>query len=278
MISIRRRAVVTGGCAAFALASQRPSAETMALRLGGTGMALAAMRRVAAAFAAATPGMAAVVLPSLGTSGGLAAARAGALDLALLARPLADGERAEGFDELPYARTPLAFVTSGGGTTAGVTLAEVAAILRGEITTWPDGSRLRLVRRDRSDADWQLLRRISPEMESAIDAAWQRPGVLTVGTDQENAEALGALRGSFGAMAIGQLRAEGLRLRPLLLDGVAPEVAPMRAHRYPLSRTLHVAWHGEPASAPASFLAFLQGEVAGAILLGLGHDRPGQSS
>ena len=85
------------------------------------------------------------VLPSLGTGGGLAAVAAGAIDLALAARPLNDAERAKGLQRLAYARTPIAFVTHPDVGVRGITLAEVAAD--------PGGPHARMAERNANPAD-----------------------------------------------------------------------------------------------------------------------------
>lgn len=241
------------------------------LRFGGTGMALAAMRQVGDAFATRHPGVSIEVLPSLGTGGGLAAVAAGAIDVALSARPLTAAEQARQLHAAAYARTPIAFVTHAETAVRGIQSADVTRILSGGMMAWPDGTPLRLIRREPSDADWTMLRSLSPAMEQAVAVALQRPGLLTVATDQDNADALERMRGSFGALSLGQLRAELRRLIPLELDGVPPTVSNIAAGRYALSRTLHITWHGEPTRTLASFLAFLSGEEARELLTRLDH-------
>ncbi len=260
---------------ASGIAAVRPVRATEThLRIGGTGMALAAMRVVGRSFASRHPGIEVEVLPSLGTSGGLSAVTAGAIDLALSARPLNDIERARGLYDAQYARTPIAFVTHLQTVVGGVGLSEIERILKGEVNAWPDGSPIRVVRREPSDADWNLLRRLSPDLELSVQLALKRPGLLTVGTDQENADALQRMRGSFGMVSVGQLKAEDLRLKPLKLDGVAPDVESIASGRYPLSRSLNIAWSGEPRMLLADFVAFLREPEGRAILLRLGHDVP----
>jgi phosphate transport system substrate-binding protein len=104
-----------------------------------------------------------------------------------------------------------------------------------------------------------------------VQVALARPGLLTPATDQENGDALERLPGSFGAMSIGQLRAEARRLTPLILDGEAPTVEAMAGKRYKLARTLYVAARSQPTEAAARFLAFLATEQAGELLTKLGH-------
>lgn len=269
-----RRAVPAVVASVLATPILAPRAEEAVLRAGGTGMVLAAMRRLGALYAALHPGRSVEFLPSLGTGGGIRAVLARAIDLGLLARPLLPEEAARGLRARAFARTAIAIVTGGGTTSAGITLDQFGAILRGEVTTWPEGNRLRLVRREASDADWQLLAALSPEMARSVAIAHRRPGLVTAGTDQENAEALQAMAGSIGMMSIGQLRAEALRLRPLALDGVAPDLAAVESGRYPLSRTLHVAWTADAAPGVAPFLDFLAGDEARTTLLNLGYGPP----
>ena len=245
--------------------------EPVPLRIGGTGMALAAMRQIGDAFTAARPLATVKILPSLGTGGGLAAVTAGAIDVAVTARPPNDAERAKGLKYLAYAQTPLAFVTHPDAGVSGVTMAEVAAILTGRLLGWPNGTVIRLIRREPSDADWSLLRTLSAGMAEAVQSALERPGLLTPATDQDNADSLERLPGSFGTMSIGQLRAESRHVTPLTLDGAPPTVEAIADRSYKLARTLYVAWRDQPTEEVARFLAFLAIGQTGELLTRLGH-------
>lgn len=272
----RRRIVMCGvafaALSAFIGSTRRaPAAEPGGIRIGGTGMALATMRQIGQSFAAASPETSVNVLPSLGTGGGLAAVAGAAIDLALSARALNDAERAKGLQSIAYAKTPIAFVTNIAGAVQGVTLSEVARILAGTLTAWRDGRQIRLIRREPSDADWTMLRAMSADMAAAVSVALARPGLLTVATDQENADALERLPGSFGVMSIGQLRAEARQIAPLTLDGEAPDLESLAAGRYRLSRTLYIVWHDPPTPEVARFLAFLRTGQTSEDLSRLGH-------
>lgn len=247
------------------------AAGPIGLRIGGTGMALAAMQELATQFSQREAAPRFDVLSSLGTGGGLAAVGDGAIDLALTARPPTDAERAKGLQSRPYARTPIAFVSRPPLAMQDISLDRVVDILTGTAASWPDGRPVRLIRRETSDADWKLFRSLSPRMEQAITTALQRPGLLTVATDQENADMLERLPGSFGAMTIGQLRAEKRNLAPFALQGVRPDVAEMESGRYPLSRTLYVVWRNPASAELKGFLAFVAGREGGDILSRLGH-------
>jgi phosphate transport system substrate-binding protein len=260
----------TGFLALLGLSRRALAGEPALLRIGGTGMALATMRRIGDEFMATRPDVAITVLPSLGTGGGLAAVADAAIGIALSARALNDAERAKGLRSLAYARTPIAFVSSHLGM-PDITLSQVVAILAGSTLAWPDGTPIRLVRRDPSDADWALLRGLSADMAAAVTVALGRVGLLTVATDQENADALERLTGSFGMMSLGQIRAENRKIVPLTLDGEAPEVAAISAGRYKLSRTLYVVWRDPPTQEAAGFLTFLRSQGTSELLIRLGH-------
>jgi phosphate transport system substrate-binding protein len=77
------------------------------LRVGGTGTTLGTMRLLGAAFEKANATVSVTVLSSLGSTGGIRAAIAGAIDIGVSARPLAEAERGQGAGAIEYGRTPL---------------------------------------------------------------------------------------------------------------------------------------------------------------------------
>jgi phosphate transport system substrate-binding protein len=136
------------------------------LRIGGTGSTLGGMQRLADAFRSQHPDIDLVILPSLGSGGGIKALIAGKTDLSVSARPMNAAEAAAGLVEHEYARTPLVFATHLNTAADGVTLAQVANAYRGDVASWPDGSRLRLVMRPPSEADTAFADAVS-EMDEA---------------------------------------------------------------------------------------------------------------
>lgn len=272
--AVQRRALLTRAAATVLAAAPllaRQAAAGTQLRIGGTGMALATMREIGTAFTATNPEVAVTVLPSLGTGGGLNAVAAGAIELALSARALNDAERAKGLHAVAYARTPIAFAVHPDAGIREITLAQVMQIFSGQLLSWPNGKTIRLIRREPSDADWSMLRALSPDMTDAIRIALERPGLLTVSTDQENADALERLPGAFGAISLGQINAESRDVVPLSLDGELPTAQNLAANRYRLSRTLYIVWRDQSGVAAAAFAAFLATAQAKDILVRLGH-------
>ena len=272
--AVQRRALLTRAAATVLAAAPllaRQAAAGTQLRIGGTGMALATMREIGTAFTATNPEVAVTVLPSLGTGGGLNAVAAGAIELALSARALNDAERAKSLHAVAYARTPIAFAVHPDAGIREITLAQVMQIFSGQLLSWPNGKTIRLIRREPSDADWSMLRALSPDMTDAIRIALERPGLLTVSTDQENADALERLPGAFGAISLGQINAESRDVVPLSLDGELPTAQNLAANRYRLSRTLCIVWRDQSGVAAAALVAFLATAQAKDILVRLGH-------
>jgi phosphate transport system substrate-binding protein len=82
------------------------------VRIGGTGMALAAMQQAGAHLNLVNSTVRVEVLPSLGTPGGLKALTEGAIDIAVVGRSLTAAEKAQGAAEATCATTPLVFASS----------------------------------------------------------------------------------------------------------------------------------------------------------------------
>lgn len=81
------------------------------VKIGGTGAALGTMKILADAYSRQRPDFRFAVLPSLGTSGGIKALRAGAIQVSVSARPLLESEAQGGFVATEYGRTPFIFAT-----------------------------------------------------------------------------------------------------------------------------------------------------------------------
>ncbi len=277
-----RRAVLAAAAALPAI-GWTPSARASggAVRIAGTGGALGTMRALAEAHRRRDSAAEVRFLPNLGTSGGIAAVLEGAADIALAGRPPNDAERAAGarrtpYARTPYARTPFAFATRAeAAATRAVTLDDVVRIYAGEIADWPDGTPIRIVRRPATDSDTALLASASPVIARAVAAAGRRPGLLTAGRDQDNADALEAVHGSFGGITLAQFLSEGRRLALLALDGVEPTPGAVAAGRYPLCKAFFFVTRAEPAPAAAAFMRFVAGPEGAAVLAGLGQEPVG---
>lgn len=262
MAPLRTAALLLGVVLALPAGSR---AEEL-LRVSGTGTALGTMRRLGEAYAKANPASQIKVLTSVGSGGAFRAVAEGALELGISARPLKSEEYGLGLVALPYARTPFLFAAGPRSGATNLTPAEVVRIFRGEVTRWPNGERLRLVLRPRTDADTQILSAVSREIASAVEAAHGREGMLLAVTNQECNEILVRTPGALGLSSLAQVRTEGLQLALLSWNGVAPTVENLASGAYPLEKTLYLVIKA-PAKAPIRrFVAFLASPAGRRIL------------
>lgn len=245
--------------AALALASWVAPAAAAAdvVRIGGTGMALAAMREIGDTFTATAPGVTVEVLPSLGTPGGLRALQERAIDIAVTGRRLKPDERAKGFVEAFCLRTPLAFVSSHPAP-PGVRSADLPRLYSEVSPRWPDGKPLNVILRTRAGSENGYLVAFEPKMAAALEAAYGRSGVPVATTDQENADRAQRIDGSLTVMSVLQLRAEKLDLRPVALDGVEPRAVSLEDRTYPLWVAVCAVTQGEPRPETRRLLSYLR--------------------
>lgn len=235
------------------------------VRIGGTGMALAAMQQAGAELSAAEPGIKITVLPSLGTPGGLKALAQAAIDVAVIGRRLKPDEAAKGAVEVGCMTTPLAFVTSHPSPN-GVAKAEVPRFYSTDRPTWEDGTPLKVILRARAGSENGYLTAAIPGMAEALEAAYKRPDIPVGVTDQENAEQASRIPGSFAIMSMLQMRAEKLALRPVALDGVMPTERAVSDKTYPLSVDVCIVLPTNPTPAAKRFTDHLKSDRGRALL------------
>jgi len=248
------------------------SAET--IKIGGTGAALGTMRLLADAYAAEHAEPTIVVLPSLGTNGGIKALLAGAIEIALALRPLNDAEASGAGASIEYARTPFVFATAIGNPAQTITTAELVDIYLGKQVDWPDGSKIRLVIRPTGDNDSDMVRSLSPEMRAAELHAEQRKGLLFAVTDTEAADNLERVPGSLGTSTLALIASEKRALKALTLNGVVPSAAALADGSYPLGKSFYMLLGSAPSPAVQGFVDFVRSPTGRAILTRTAHLAP----
>jgi phosphate transport system substrate-binding protein len=241
------------------------------ITIGGTGCALGGMREVAKAFQRRNRDIGIKIVPSLGSTGGIKAALAGTLTLALSARPLTNQEKSAGASAVEYARTPFVFVGAMAARERGVTLRQVASIYAGKLRAWPDHTPIRLIIRPEADTDMEFLKAISPAMETAVEKALSREGLLVAMTDQENADLLTKVKGAFGTLTLAQIISERRPLHALPLDGVQPSIMALAKGTYPYSKSFFAVTGPRNNPEAWQFIEFLFSSEGKAILTRTGH-------
>jgi phosphate transport system substrate-binding protein len=260
-------AALLGSAAVQAAESPQPGT----IQIAGTGSAIGTMKLLADAFHRLHPDLRVVVLPSVGSSGGIRAVAKGAADIGVISRGLTEDEQKLGLHVTAYAETPFVFVTRDNVPLANLSLSDIARIYRGEMQTWPSGERIRLILRPVADVDTVMARSLSLEMNAAMDAALGREGMLTAMTDQDCITLLESTPGAAAFATLAQVVAEKRRVKVLSLDNRRPEKAVRDRSAYPYYKTLSLVLRQDGTPAARRFLEFLRSSQGRSLLEAAGN-------
>jgi phosphate transport system substrate-binding protein len=243
------------------------------VRIGGTGTGIILMQKLAEAYLQQQPGAnIRPLLPPLGSGGSLHALRDGVIEIAVTGRVPRDGEGR--FQTLDYAQSPLVIASHGRRPMQNFTTRDLVGVYAGRQAAWPDGEPIRLVLRLPFESDNIVLRQLSPDMGSAIEATVARKAGPVAEDDLDAADLLESLPGSLGSTTLGLLRTRGRPLTVHMLDGSPPTLDHLASGRYPLAKPLFVITRASPDGATADFVRFLQSPAVRDLLLRL-HFLPG---
>ena len=247
------------------------AAATEEIKIGGSGTALGTIQFLADAFARQNPDFRATLVPNLGSSGGIKALAAGAIDLAGTSRPIKADERALGLTEIEYGRTPFVFAVSAKSKVTAITLRELAEIYAGTMLSRPDGSPIRVVLRPASDIDTEIVKSMSPDLARALSAAEQRRGVALSLTDQDAANDIERIAGAIGPTSLALLISEKRALKALKLDGVEPTPRNIESGAYRYYKRLFLVTGAKTPASVQRFIAFIQSPAGREVLARTGH-------
>lgn len=240
-------------------------AETV-IRTGGTGFGLGIMKLLAKSYEKSHPGIRIEVVPSLGSSGGIKALLQGAIDFSVSGRPLRDEEMSAGGDAVELARTPFVFIVNAKKRKSDITGVELEKIYSGVISVWPDGARIRLVLRPKTETDTKIVESLSPAMERAVASAQSREGMILAVTDQESTDTVEKTPGALGGSTLMQVLAEKKRVNILRFNGVVPRVAGIGDGSYPLVKTLYLVTSPKTSPEARQFIEFVRSKKGESIL------------
>jgi phosphate transport system substrate-binding protein len=155
----------------------------------------------------------------------------GAIDIGRAGRHLNPEELSMGLKEVKYAKSPFVFVTAKNGKGMDLTHEMIVGIYRGDIRKWPDGTPIRLILRPEGDVDTIMLKGISHDMREAVGKAQARKGMTIAMDDQENADKLEKIKGSFGTSTLTQIISEKRALTVLPLNGITPDLGTLKLEK-----------------------------------------------
>ncbi len=236
------------------------------VKIGGTGSALGTMVQLAGAYEKSHPGIRIMIMPSLGSAGAVKAVLGGGIALAIASLPLTETERQQGAVEVEYARSPFAFITNAKVDKKVVTTHELEDIYSGRKSTWPDGSRIRLILRPEKDIDSRLLRGISPAMDQVVKAAMARPGMIIAITNQESTAAVARTPGALGGATLTEVISEKRPVNILSFNGVQPSVKGIADRSYPLVKSFYLVTTPKTPAEARQFAQFVLSPAGRKIL------------
>ena len=249
-----------------ALVSADPLVPASQIRIAGVGGAQTTIRILSEAFQKIHATTTFVMVPALGSSGSVKALLAGAIDLAIVGRPLKEAERDQGVLVTDYARTPFVFATASQSNVSAITLPELVGIYSGELQTWPDGRLMRLVLRPETEPDTENTKKLSSAMRRAVETAHSRKGMIIANTDQESALSIETIPGAIGTTSLAQIISEKRALQPLALDGVAPSLKHLADGSYRYFKTFSLVSTTKTDPLVRQFIAFVRSPAGQQIL------------
>ncbi|MBP0464456.1 substrate-binding domain-containing protein [Roseomonas sp. PWR1] len=240
------------------------AARAAAPACGGSGSGLGILRILADDHARAG-GASIDLLPSLGSAGGLAALRAGRLDLAIATQPPPATMLAAGYRMRPLARTPVVVATHAEAGVPALAAEAAGRLLAGSDRAWPGGAAVRPILRERTEREWVALREGLPRIAQVLGATGPGAGLVALSA-QENLSAIAGIAGAIGVTTLGQVATDAAAVAVPSIDGVAPSPDALAAGAWRPALSLHLVWR-DPAPAPiAAFLAHLDGPSAAGLL------------
>lgn len=249
-------------CMALCLTTTALADEVV--RVGGTGMGIALVRKLAAAYRAEHPGHPIWIPESIGTSGAVKGLAAGRLDVGILARPLKPGE-VDGAVSVQVCRTPLVFFTSSRRRDISLTRAALPALFANTLPPFSQGE-VRMLLRPATDTEFIRLLEIYPEIAPAMATAREARGAVLAVTDQEAMDAVENSRSLVGYGALAPMTAEGRALTVVPMDGLTPGVEALESGRHLHDLPLHLALPAHSTEEAKAFVAYARSPAAAALL------------
>jgi phosphate transport system substrate-binding protein len=231
----------------------------------GSGAATPLLQALSRAYAAGHPSLPVRVEPSVGTSGGAAAAAEGAVDLGLIGRTLQPSE-AVGLDVIPLALDAVVLAAAPDVERTGLSREEVRRLYAGDRM-----SGLTLLLRDPAETANEALERALPELRALREAGAASARFRVVDHDDAMAHALLTTPRAVGVFSLGALLTWRLPLKPLALDGIRPSVEALANRQWPAVRTLAMVVRRERRARVSPFLAFVTSPEGRAVVRQAGY-------
>ena len=247
-----------------------PPACAADINIAGTGSAMGVMKILAEAYEKSNRGVKITVHYGFGGKGAVEAIPKGIIDVAIISRPLKEKEIAYNLSFQKIAESPLVLVVNRKSNVLKITTDELVNILRGKISTWPDGALIRPVLRYPDDSTMLTLSSISREMKEAIEAANARRGMIVTMTDQENLDRVEKISGSLGFTALTQIIAEKRSVKVLTWNNLEPSMKNFTDKRYPFSVQYYLVTNLEQPVPIRKFIQYIKSPAGEKLMMQTG--------
>lgn len=244
---------------AFLISGDLYAAEKDKIRVAGSGGMIPLMNELAKAYQNENRNVViSVNQKSIQSAGGIAGAAKGELEIGMANRGLKDEEQSLGLDVTEVARVGVVI-----GVNKDVSIKEISSdnlcrIYDGRIKNWSDlgggGGRIIAVTKSEIDATKETIRKTIPCFKNLKEAE----NVLLIPTSPEIAKILSNSKAIGFADTISVDASNGA-IKPLALDGVAPNVDNIKSGKYKVVQIYRLVTKGKPAGKTKGFIDFIKG-------------------
>jgi phosphate transport system substrate-binding protein len=261
------RKIISVAACMLVLGAGTAAAEDPVL-IGGSGGAIPVTVEIVKAYQAKHPSARIEVnTRSMGSSGGIKAAEAGKVGIALTTRALKAEENPQGtLVQRIFGRLPVLFGVHPSQTVNGLTQQQVCDIYGGKIRSWKEiggaDGRILVLTRNEDDSSKSAVRqqmRCFKDLKEVSEA-------IVMTSDQAMGEGIAKHPATIGISNLGTATDMQGRFKILALDGVAPSVETVSAGKYPVFAEFGVVIAKQPTAAVKSVVDFMSGPEGRRIL------------
>ncbi len=233
--------------------------------LAGSGSNLALTRALVAACTpagAVTP----TVAESIGSTGGVRALLDGAIDGALVSRPLRPAELRSGLQVLPYARVPVVLAAHPDTPPVDWRSEDLLAAFGGQQARWPRGQPLVVFQREPGDSSHLAVARALPafaqvDADNARTRRWR-----TLYHDAAMLRTVTHTPDAVGLSDLATIRLQGVAVALLTYNGVQPGAETVRQGAWPFYKDLSLILTAEAPAELRQLAACMRGPPAQPVL------------
>ncbi len=234
------------------------------LHVAGSGSCVPLARMLAGA-AMRDIGLALEIHASIGSGGGIRALRDGAIQLAMVSRPLSREELDAGLEYTPFARIPVIVAVGLDVPDEGVSFADLENLFGGVKTRWSNGSNVVVLLREPGDSSHRVVEGVDARIEAGVERARALGSFPVLYQDGAMQVALANTRGAIGLHGNG-VDASLAGFRALAVEGVEPTAANVESGRYPFVKELAFVTQGAPRGDAKAFIDFVLSAGGRALL------------